>query len=186
MRARGALLYVSVGGAAGWLGGLTAAAALVRHDSNPNAGLILACLSGLFLSAPGGVVLGARRSCLMEVPAGVLMAGAFFELGRVLFEAEALSGNTGALGAVGAAVAFSGSVAALHTWHTAGRQLCFVAALFAGIAALAAVAAGTTFVSLEQAYLSLAAAGGLYGAVLWGAVALSRLLYGVDVESFRV
>lgn len=186
MQARRVVFYTLAGALAGCLAGLLAAAALGRFGEAGPAGLLLAACSGLVVSAGGGAAMRSRRAFLSEIPAGTALAVGLFALGRAFPSLVASSGNTPALAAVASVIVFSAAVAALHTWHVAGSRVAFVSAIFASIGGLAALAASASLVNATHPYLTLAAAGGIYGAAVWAAVGVARRLFGVDVEEFRV
>ena len=186
MRAQRVFLYVLAGAVLGCLAGLSAAAALGQVEGDSSRGLLLACLSGLLLSAAGGAAMRSHRAFGLEVPLGAALGAAFFAAGRAMAGAEALSGDLGALAAVSAVLVFSAAVAAVHVWRAGGGRISFSAAVFAAVAGLAALAAAAKLVSPARLYTSLAAAGALYGAAIWGAVGFSRRLFEVDVAEFRV
>ncbi len=188
MKTRMLLLYVAWGAASGGLGGLAAALSAAAHARHFWGGFAAAALAGALVGAGGAAAALSRRAL---VDAGV--AAAFGAAGYLLAAAIAArageSENIPAFAVVAFALVFSYALGASHMTAVAARGGRMLAAFFAAIAGLVAVAAAVRFTAGSPETTSIAGAifaGALFGAAVWGAIGFARRISTVDPDRFRV
>lgn len=186
MRFRRVIVYALAGCVLGGLAGLAAGGAFSASDPTGRTALALMCVAGGLLASAGAIASSSRRAAMYDCPAGILATGlGLYGTAHLVAPGASMSTGARAASVVALALVVSATLGAVHTWRH-GWRIGAPAAVFAGIGGLAAVVAATQIISEGSLYATSLESGAIFGALVWGAVGLAKMLFGVDVEAFRV
>ena len=184
MKTRDLLFYLILGAALGAIAGALAAKALRLYALyHPWRGTGAFALAGAIVSAAGAASTGSRRSAWREPLLGFVLAGLGFV---ALTGSYAISQDAPNVALVFFALVFSAAVAASHAVSLREGNAALAAGFFGGIGGLLALAAGMTLIIREDLIWRCAAAGAVYGALVWLGAGAARRLFSVDVRQFRL
>jgi hypothetical protein len=183
MKARDLLFYLAIGAVLGALAGAGAAKSLEIYSTDCVRAFGVMVLSGAILSAAGAASAGSKRSAWREPLAGLVLSG----LGFSAFVGSGSASDSGPqIVLIFFSFLFAGLVAASHALSLRERNAALAAGFFGGIGGLLALAAAMWIIVPESFVPTYAAAGAVYGGLMWFGAGLARVLFSVDVDKFRV